>query len=185
MRARYKTIVIDPPWPGPAAVPVFNGQAIRGDPVAVSVIPYATMTGIQVAALQILDLAAEDAQIFIWATNRSIGDAFLLLQLWAFNYRGLFIWKKTLGMGRHMRSQAEFLLWGGRVGAPLVKPKEYPPQIHEWKKPKAHSEKPTEAYQLIARLSVGPRLDIFARQRRDGFEAFGNQVGLLDRNTSE
>jgi N6-adenosine-specific RNA methylase IME4 len=172
----FRTIVIDPPWPGPGEVPAFDSQG-SGE-MRLSLIPYATMTGIQVAALNVRELAADDAQLFIWATSRSLGDAMLLGQSWAFKFRGVFIWHKPgLGMGRHVRSQAEFLYWFGRRGAPLVEPKRCPRQIQTWPKPKRHSEKPPEAYQMIAELSPAPRLDIFARQHRPGFEAFGNEVG--------
>ncbi len=167
---RYKTIVIDPPWPGPDATPAFDGVG------GLRLLPYHTMTGIQIASLRVREVADDDGQLFMWATNRVIGDAFLLLQTWAFKYRGLFIWKKSLGPGRHVRSEAEFLLWGGRVGAPLVEPTNCPHQIQEWKRPGGHSEKPEGAYDMIRDLSVGPRLDIFARKRRDGFDAWGDDL---------
>lgn len=173
---RYKTIVIDPPWPGPGAVPAFDAVKTGQATLTKNLIPYATMTGIQCAALSVDAIAADDAQLFIWATSRSMGDAYLLLQLWAFKYRGLFVWQKPLGMGRHMRHECEFLLWGGRRGAKLVEPKNCPRQTHHWKRPRAHSEKPAEAYAMIRELSPGPRLDIFARQKRPGFTPWGNQA---------
>jgi protein gp37 len=46
---KFKTIVIDPPWPGP-------GQARSMKGGEAQVIPYQTMTGIQIAALRIRDL---------------------------------------------------------------------------------------------------------------------------------
>jgi N6-adenosine-specific RNA methylase IME4 len=171
---RYKTIVIDPPWPGPGAAPRFSHS--KKGRVPQSVIPYTTMTGVNIAALRIRDLAAPDSCLWIWATSRSIGDAMLLMELWGFTYRGLFIWMKPLGMGRHMRHQVEFLLWAGRPGARLVEPRKCPRQVHEWPRPKRHSEKPAEAYAMIADLCDGPRIDIFARQARPGFEAWGNEA---------
>lgn len=176
MNIRYRTIVIDPPWPGPGACPAFQGNIGSKKPMKLSLIPYHTMSGIQVASLRIMDIAADDAQLFIWATSRSVGDAFLLAQTWAFSFRGLFIWKKPLGLGRHVRNEAEFLLWCGRKGAPLVEPKKCPRQIQHWPKPRRHSEKPAEAYDLISSLSEGPRIDIFARQQRPGFDSYGDQV---------
>jgi len=178
MTEPFKTIVIDPPWPGPGATPAFDST--RSGKMDLRLIPYHTMTGVQLASINIPDIAAADSQLFIWATSRSIADAFLLMQLWAFKYRGLFIWMKPgLGLGRHMRNQVEFLLWGGRVGAPLVEPKCCPRQVQEWPKPKAHSEKPEEAYDMIRALSDGPRIDIFARQQREGFTPWGNQVPTI------
>jgi len=175
MAPRFQTIVIDPPWPGPGEVPAFDSRAAT-DPIGLRLIPYATMTGVQVAALRIDQIASVSAQIFIWCTSRSVGDAFLLTQLWAFKFRGLFVWEKPLGLGRHVRAEAEFLLWAGRRGAPLVEPQNCPRQIQRWPKPRRHSEKPAEAYAMIRSLSRPPRLDVFARQRRPGFRAFGNQL---------
>jgi hypothetical protein len=43
----------------------------------------------------------------------------------------------------------------------------------------AHSEKPQEFYDLIARVTYGKRIDMFARQKRPGFEAWGNEVDKL------
>lgn len=176
---RFKTIVIDPPWPGPGACPQFKQGKIGGK-VDVSIIPYSTMTGVQCAALQIPDVATENSQLWIWATSRSMGDAFLLVQLWGFNYRGLFVWEKpSLGLGRHIRHQCEFLLWAGRPGARMVEPRNCPRQIQCWQKTRRHSEKPAAAYEMIRSLSDGPRIDIFARQSRPGFTAWGNQKNLI------
>jgi len=169
----YKTIVIDPPWPGPGGAPTFK----RGGAKHWGVLPYSTMTGIQLAALKLEQLAHAESQLWLWATNRNIGDAFLLIQLWGYRYRGLFVWlKPVLGMGRHMRSQCEFLLWASRKGARLVEPKECPRQIQQWPNPRAHSEKPAEAYEFIRGLSDPPRCDMFARQARAGFDAWGNEA---------
>jgi N6-adenosine-specific RNA methylase IME4 len=133
------------------------------------------MTGIQIASLR-LPGAANGAQLFLWVPTRHAGDAFLLLQVWGFKYRGLFVWLKRLGLGRCIRHQVEFLLWGARPGAKLPPFAEVPVQVHEWKKPRRHSEKPAEAYALIASLSDAPRIDLFARQRRPGFEAWGLEL---------
>jgi N6-adenosine-specific RNA methylase IME4 len=43
-----------------------------------------------------------------------------------------------------------------------------------------HSEKP-DIYARIERLFAGPYLEMFARKTRPGWDAMGNQVGLLDR----
>jgi N6-adenosine-specific RNA methylase IME4 len=165
----YKTIVIDPPWPGPD-----KARYVRGG--GVCVIPYQTMTGIQLAALRIQQMAAQGANLWLWATSRNCGDAFLLLQLWGFRYAGLHIWQKPPGLGCYMRHDAEFLLRGVTPGAPIRLPA--PCQTHHWPRPKRHSEKPAEAYAMIASLCPGPRIDIFARQARPGFTPWGNEAPM-------
>jgi N6-adenosine-specific RNA methylase IME4 len=39
-----------------------------------------------------------------------------------------------------------------------------------------HSQKPDEVYEQIERMFEGPYIELFARQRRDGWEAWGNEV---------
>ena len=46
-----------------------------------------------------------------------------------------------------------------------------------------HSVKPDEAYEMIARLSPGPRLSIFQRKQREGFVCWGNQMELAPTGT--
>jgi N6-adenosine-specific RNA methylase IME4 len=166
---KYKTIVIDPPWPGPGEARSMKGGEAQ-------VMPYQTMTGIQVAALRIRDLTDKGANLWLWATSRSYGDAFLLLELWGFRYAGLHVWQKPPGLGCYIRHDVEFLLRGVTPGAPIKLPA--PAQTHHWKRPKRHSEKPAEAYAMIADLCPGPRIDIFARQARPGFTPWGNEAPM-------
>lgn len=166
--SHYKTIVVDPPWPGPT-----EHRSQKGG--TATVIPYHTMSGIQLASMDIRAIAAPGAHLWLWATSRSIGDATLLAQLWGFSYAGLFIWQKPgPNLGPWIRHDSEFLLHGVHPGAELVLPA--PVQTHKWPKPKRHSEKPAEAYEMIATQSPGPRIDLFARQNRPGFEPWGNQA---------
>lgn len=168
---RYKTVVIDPPWPGPGEI--YDPRAHVRRPI-----PYSTMTGVQLAAIQVPKLVLPGAQLWLWVPSRHVGDAFLLLQLWGFRYRGLFVWLKPLGTGRSMRHQVEFLLWGVMKGSKLPRWKGVPVQVHRWKHPGRghHSEKPAEAYVMIRTLSEPKRVDLFARQRRPGFDAWGIEV---------
>lgn len=163
----YKTIVIDPPWPGPG-----EHRSMKGG--GETLIPYQTMTGIQLAAMRIGNIAAEGAQLWMWTTSRNFVDAGLLLELWGFRYAGLFIWKKQPNLGPWIRHDSEFLMRGTLPGAEIKLPA--PVQTWEWPRPPRHSEKPPEAYRMIEHYSPGPRVDIFARQARPGFDAWGNEA---------
>jgi N6-adenosine-specific RNA methylase IME4 len=46
-----------------------------------------------------------------------------------------------------------------------------------------HSRKPDEQYALIEACSPGPYLELFARGRRPGWAAWGNQAGASYRPT--
>jgi hypothetical protein len=39
-----------------------------------------------------------------------------------------------------------------------------------------HSHKPEEQYALIERVSPGPYLELFARRRQPGWDAWGNEI---------
>jgi hypothetical protein len=44
----------------------------------------------------------------------------------------------------------------------------------------AHSEKSDEAYHRMERLYPGPRLELFARKKRDGWKTWGNELPPAD-----
>lgn len=166
-RNHYQTIVIDPPWPGPTQ---HRSQKGKG----VTLLPYQTMTGIQLAGMKVGEIATKDAQLWLWATSRNLGDANLLMQLWGFSYAGLFIWKKPPGLGPWIRHDSEFLLRGVRKGVEVKLPADQ--QTHEWPRPREHSRKPAEAYAMIREKSEGPRIDIFSRTPHAGFDQWGNEA---------
>ncbi len=43
-------------------------------------------------------------------------------------------------------------------------------------KVREHSRKPDEFYDLVKTVSPGPRIDVFSREKREGFDQFGNEV---------
>jgi N6-adenosine-specific RNA methylase IME4 len=48
-----------------------------------------------------------------------------------------------------------------------------------------HSRKPDEVYERIQRLAAGPYLELFSRRSRQGWDCWGDQVGLFDRGCVE
>ena len=38
-----------------------------------------------------------------------------------------------------------------------------------------HSRKPDEFYDLVREVSPGPRIDVFSREKREGFDQWGNE----------
>lgn len=83
--------------------------------------------------------------------------------------------KPSYGMGYYMRPQHEPMLFGtnNRSFRPLNATAE-PAMVFA---PKSrHSAKPKAAYDLIRRNSPGPRLSLFQRTPREGFECWGNEI---------
>ena len=62
----------------------------------------------------------------------------------------------------------------------VPKPENRPPDVFFAERGR-HSEKPVVAYQLIEKMSPGPRLEMFARDPRDGWDVWGNDEAINNR----
>ena len=65
-----------------------------------------------------------------------------------------------------------------RGGQPFLETKAFP-VCFEGKR-REHSRKPEEFYDLVKRVSPEPRIDIFSRESREGFDQFGNEKDKFD-----
>lgn len=146
------------------------------------------MTYGEIAALPVSEWAAQDAFIWLWATNsrsRSSGkpilvQAFELLEHWGFKYYTTLTWDKPTGpcpFGPYQIT-TEHCLFGYR-GRCLF-PKEAMGKMKTmFTAPVTrHSEKPACHYANVSRHFDAPRLDVFARRRHQGFDAWGNEVEI-------
>lgn len=78
-----------------------------------------------------------------------------------------------MGMGRTVRNAHELFLVCRR-GKPKRLSASVPSVI--FAPLGEHSEKPPEFFRLVERLAPGPRVELFARARREGWVTLGNQV---------
>ena len=137
---------------------------------------YPTMTDKEIAAFPIDDFAAPQCALFAWAIHSKLHIMLDIIRDWGFKYSRLITWDKGRGMVINgVANQTEHLIYAyrGRVcirmKTPVLKSIYHIP-------PTRHSEKPAEIYRALARAAPPPRIDIFARRRHVGFEAWGNQV---------
>ncbi len=178
--SKYRCIVIDPPWDqrktGLRSVRPNQGQNLD----------YPTMTYGEIAELPIPEWAASNAFLWLWATNsrsQSSGkpilqQAFELMDEWGFRYYTILTWDKRTGpcpFGPYQIT-TEHCLFGYR--GKFVFPKESLGQMKTlFSAPsRRHSEKPAILYEYITSYFPAPRLDVFARRRHIGFDAWGNEV---------
>lgn len=146
--------------------------------------PYDVMTTADICSLPVADLAARDSILLMWATYPKLEEAFDVIRAWGFQYKTVgFTWVKQnpsgvgfhFGLGYHSRGNPEICLLATRgkglrrvdnsVPNLLISPLE------------EHSKKPDEARIRIMRLyGKVPCLELFARQRWPGWDAWGNQV---------
>jgi site-specific DNA-methyltransferase (adenine-specific) len=167
---KYQTIYADPPWQME-----FIKREVRPNQVEM---PYSTMTVDEICNLGI-DLRpylAENCNLFLWTTHKYLPDAFRVVKEWGFKYHCLITWNKLNGMtffGFNRRS--EFALYAYRGKITIEKTGEAFPTVFD-EKLTQHSVKPQRMYELIELKSPAPRLELFARNKRDGWDVWGNEV---------
>lgn len=164
-KAKFATIVIDPPWDW--------GDEGDQDQMGRSRPDYATMSKEQLMALPVGTLADDDCHLYMWITNRSLPKGFDLIQAWGFRYITAITWAKpSFGMGNYFRGQTEQILFAVKGSQPL-KRKDVGTLFTAPRGPNGHSSKPVEFYDLVESCSPGPFLEMFSRHNRDGWTAWG------------
>lgn len=182
----YRTVIADPPWPfawtGGGAYRI-NGRGERHlNHKFKKGLEYPTMTIEAIAALAVRELVADDAHLFLWIPDCHLieGHGALVARAWGFEPGRTFIWKKTgFGLGTFPRPQHEAVIVCRRGRLPFgvrnVGSVQEWPRVYEGGAPK-HSAKPPAFHDLIERVSPGPYLELFARAKRLGWHAWGNEV---------
>jgi len=165
---RYATIVVDPPW----AVGWYD-RDIRPNQAGLE---YPTMTEEQLADFPLPAMAADDCHLFVWATPRFLPVAIDLLDDWGFTYSCTFVWHKNGGFQVPGQPQynCEFAVYARQGSPEFVDTKAFPTCFNADRR--GHSRKPNEFYDMVRRTCAGPRIDVFSRERRDGFDQHGNEV---------
>lgn len=188
---KYAMIVADPPWR-------FRGYKDPKDWLQRGLRQaekhYATMGINEISALPVSMIAAPDAHLLLWTTGPQLPAAFDLIKAWGFRYSGMgFVWIKLkrsidsrqlrltataetdlhVGLGFTTRKNAEFCLLARRGNAKRVSK-----SVREiiLSPVREHSRKPDEFYSRAMAYAAGPYVELFARQARPGWDAWGNQV---------
>ncbi len=167
---KYQVIYADPPWE-------MGFIKLRRRPNQVEM-PYPTMSLQEICNLGI-DLhscLANDCSLFLWTTHKWLPDAFRVVKEWGFKYHCLLTWDKTNGMSLcGFTRRTEFLLYGYRGKINVNQRGNFIPTLFT-EKLTTHSVKPQIVYKTIENNTPEPRLELFARQKREGWDAWGNEV---------
>jgi N6-adenosine-specific RNA methylase IME4 len=170
---KYPIIYADPPWRFGVRSEVTGREKSAEN-------HYPTMDSAEIANLfrEIGEPATDDAVLFLWATNPMLHDALRVMAAWDFDYVHHWIWdKEVAGTGYWGRDRHELLLIGrrGDVAAPL--PGSQPETVYRERKG-PHSAKPDFFAETIERLYPAvPRLELFCRKPRPGWDAWGYEAG--------
>lgn len=166
----YRTILVDPPWPQ-----TLYGHRKRAKGGAAKSLTYPVMSVADICALPVGDFAAEGCHLWLWTTNQFIRDGFNVMDAWGFKYLAPIHWIKPSGIGCWFVHRTQTLLFGYR-GRCEFNGKRYLPNLIQTGDPVRHSQKPGASYSFIESVSDAPRLELFARQRRLGWDAWGDEV---------
>jgi len=168
---RYPVLLADPAWA------FRDGTADPSRRIEKN--HYGTLSTEQICALPVKDLAAPDAILFLWVPSSHQAEAFLrVLPAWGFEGESDIVWVKTngIGMGHRVRNRHERLLICTRGNMPHPPPSARPDSVIEAPR-REHSRKPDEVCGLIERMYPDlPRIELFARQVRPGWAAWGNEI---------
>ena len=172
---KYEVIYADPPWRFRTRSEKGKGRNAERH--------YPTMTTEEICNLPVADIAAEDCALFMWITFPNLYDAIKVMEAWGFIYKTVaFVWIKQnkksdslfMGMGYWTRSNAEVC-----VIATKGHPKRISSKVHQViiSHIEEHSKKPSETRERIVNLMGDvPRVELFARQKTPGWDAWGNEV---------
>lgn len=174
---QYGVILADPPWRYRDIAP---SRAVENH--------YPTMPIEDICALPVGEFARPDTVLLLWATNPKLVEALRVVEAWGFEYVTAMPWVKVdhppqvnfwgewqfrpqFGMGWWVRGCAELILIAKRGKA-------HPPAasfVGLLSPNYEHSRKPDNLYHYAEALP-GPYLELFARRRRNGWDAWGNEV---------
>jgi N6-adenosine-specific RNA methylase IME4 len=122
--------------------------------------------------------SADNAVLFLWATNPKLEEALEVMKAWGFQYKTNLVWvKDKIGTGYYFRGQHELLFLGTKGNMGVPEEQNRPSSVLNAPRTE-HSEKPLEVYKLIETMyPVGKRLELYARKKREGWESWGNELG--------
>jgi N6-adenosine-specific RNA methylase IME4 len=166
---KYKTILADPPW-----MEVGGGKIKRGADRH-----YPLMKTKDIIALPVADFAEDNAHLYLWVTNNFLQDGLEVMKAWGFNYKTMITWgKDKMGLGQYFRGMTEHMLFGVRGVLPykIIDDKRQQGKTLFLAPRGEHSKKPEESYEMIEKVSYPAYLELFARDKRENWAVWGNQV---------
>lgn len=177
-REQFGTILADPPWR-------FANRTGKMAPEHTRLSRYGTMSLDEIRELPVGDLALTQSHLYLWVPNALILEGLSVMEAWGFTYKTNIVWFKTRkdggpdgrGVGFYFRNVTELLLFGTRGNFRTLAPGRRQTNIITSQK-REHSRKPDEQYDIIEQCSPGPYLELFARHRRVGWRAWGDEAGI-------
>ncbi len=184
----YRCITLDPPW-----LERGGGKSKRGADRHYSLMTVDKIVEAVTMAEPVSRLAP-DCHCWCWVTDNFLEGGLRVMKALGFRYVRTLVWVKvkpevypcivkgedcegalTIGLGQYLRGAHELALFGVRGDAMVPPPASRCPSVVFAPKGR-HSAKPDTAIKVFESVSPGPRLEMFARTARSGWDAWGNEV---------
>ena len=172
----FDLIMADVPWS-------FELWSMRGEKKSAQA-QYKVMSLEDIMGLPVGELAAGDCLLWLWTTAPMLAQGLVVMEAWGFRFVTMGGWhkktehdKSAFGTGYVLRSALEPFLIGKR-GDPRTKRNIRNVVVG---KVRGHSRKPDEAFAAAeALMPEARRLELFSRQNRPGWSAWGDEAGKFD-----
>lgn len=174
---KYDIIYTDPPWQQN------KGGVRKVRPNQNRSLDYPTMdiNDIKKIHEEIFKSTNKKHNVFMWTIDKYLHEAEKMMNELEYTLHARFIWDKENGVAPAftVRFSHEYLLWFYKKGNLLMPCEEakgkYTTVIRE--RATKHSKKPECAYKMIEDMFPNTKkIELFARNRRDGWDAWGNEV---------
>lgn len=173
---RYDVIYADPPWR-------FLTYSEKGKNRSAER-HYPTMAKVDIQNLPVKRISAKESVLFLWVTAPCLIEGLELIKAWGFTYKTVaFTWVKQnkrsdkpfMGLGYYTRANAEYCLIATK--GKVLKRQSRSVSSVIISHIERHSKKPDEVRDRIVKLfGDRPRIELFAREKADGWDCFGNEV---------
>ncbi len=182
---KYQIIYADPPWS------FYNGKSVnpaqnKAGKALIKKLKYPVLSVDDIKAIDVPSIADDKCALFIWTTDHHLPFCFDVISSWGFSYKTVgFAWQKLTSAGRPVCQMAPYtnksgielclLATKGFKASELVQDQRVRALVSS--KREEHSKKPTEVRERIIELCGDlPRVELFARQKTEGWDVWGNEV---------
>jgi len=174
---KYGIIYTDPPWQQT------KGGIRQCRPNQGKSLDYPTLSLDEIKDIhkQVIGLCEYNHNIFMWTIDKYLFEAEKLMNELGYTLHARMIWDKQNGIAPAftVRFSHEYLLWfysKGKMLKPCSEMRGKYMTVFSEQSTK-HSKKPVCAYEMIENMfPQANKLELFARQERDGWDCWGNEV---------
>ena len=165
-QGKYRVIVTDPPWK-------YDNRA--EDETHRAANPYPSMPVSEIIEqIPISDLSLDDCILWLWTTNAFMKQAHEVAEAWQFEVKTILTWVKgNMGTGDWLRGKTEHCLMCVK-GSPVVNLTNQTTVIYG--PLREHSRKPDSFYELVENLCPGTKIELNAREAREGWSSHGSET---------